>query len=86
MPPSIVTRIRDRRFAGSYAIKNAVTKDINCPGVPAEVLNPKSTWQDKEAYDENAKKLAEMFVKNFGKYTGMDQAIIDAGPTIKLPP
>lgn len=54
----------------------------SCPGVPAEVLNPKSTWQDKEAYDENAKKLAEMFVKNFGKYTGMDQAIIDAGPKV----
>lgn len=52
----------------------------SCPGVPDEVLNPKSTWKDKQAYDEQAKKLAQMFVKNFNKYEGMDQKIIDAGP------
>ncbi len=51
-----------------------------CPEVPSEVLNPKSTWADKEAYDKSAKDLASRFVKNFQKYNDMPQNIIDAGP------
>ena len=33
--------------------------------VPSEILDPKNTWIDKEAYDASAKKLAQMFVENF---------------------
>ena len=52
----------------------------HCSNVPDEVLNPRNTWEDKEAYDNSAKELATMFQKNFAKYKGMDQKIIDAGP------
>ena len=52
----------------------------SCPGVPAEVLNPKGFWADKAAYEETAKKLAGMFQKNFAKYQNMDQKVVDAGP------
>lgn len=38
------------------------------PGVPSEVLIPKSTWSDKAAYDEKARELARRFVENFRKY------------------
>ena len=39
-----------------------------CPGVPSEVLNPKNTWKDKNAYDATANKLAKAFHQNFEKY------------------
>ena len=53
----------------------------SCPGAPSEVMNPRETWADKDAYDEMAKKLAGMFFRNFAeKYPNMDKAIIEAGP------
>jgi len=42
----------------------------SCPGVPPEVLDPRSTWKDRAAYDETAGKLAGMFDENFSQYTG----------------
>merc|ERR1712232_360470 len=40
------------------------------PGVESHLLNPKATWTDEDAYDEKAKELAKMYVKNFEKYKG----------------
>lgn len=49
--------------------------------VPAEVMNPRNLWKDKEAYDQQAKKLAAMFQKNFSeKYPDMAEEIVNAGP------
>jgi phosphoenolpyruvate carboxykinase (ATP) len=50
------------------------------PEVPAEVLVPRGTWADGDAYDEQAKKLAGMFRANFKKMGGASEAIRDAGP------
>ncbi|TGD44830.1 phosphoenolpyruvate carboxykinase [Pseudotabrizicola sediminis] len=37
-------------------------------GVDATLLNPRTTWADAGAYDAQARKLVEMFSKNFGQY------------------
>ena len=38
------------------------------PGRAAELLNPRSTWADKGAYDLQARKLAAMFADNFREF------------------
>lgn len=48
---------------------------------PSEILNPRDTWKDKDAYDAQAKKLAKMFKDNFDKkYPHMPDNIKNAGP------
>ncbi len=49
----------------------------SCPGVPAEILDPRSTWSDPEAYDVAAEKLRDMFRANYEK-KGFDQLGIKA--------
>ena len=51
------------------------------PGVPREVLLPRSTWADPAAYDEAARKIAHMFHANFAQYAdGVSAAVREAGP------
>jgi len=51
------------------------------PGVPSEVLQPRSTWTDPAAYDEAARRIAHMFHENFAAYAdGVSEAVRSAGP------
>src|SRR5579875_628573 len=51
-----------------------------CPEVPAEILIPRNTWQDKEAYDRQARKLADSFKENFKQFTLVGDDVRRAGP------
>lgn len=54
-----------------------------CEGVPSEILNPRATWADKNAYDTTANSLAEKFVKNFEKFAAeTDVSILAAAPKV----
>ena len=60
-----------------------VMKPQQCPGVPDDILNPRDAWADKEAYDLQAKKLAQLFIENFKKYAPKASAsTIAGGPQI----
>ena len=60
-----------------FAIPNEV------PGVPSDILIPRNTWADKKAYDNKAKYLAGLFVKNFEKYTsGASEETRSAAPKL----
>lgn len=49
------------------------------PGVPSEVLDPRNTWDDKDAYDQQAAKLAQLFRKNDAKFD-LPADIASGGP------
>jgi len=51
------------------------------PGVDSRYLNPRDTWEDKESYDAETKKLASLFSDNITKFD-IDAAIIEAGPKV----
>lgn len=62
-----------------------ILKPQTCPGVPSEVLNPRETWADKEAYDKKALELAKLFVNNFEKYASeADEETLAAAPKTAL--
>jgi phosphoenolpyruvate carboxykinase (ATP) len=53
----------------------------SCPDVPASVLDPRRTWADAAAYDQQAVKLARMFIENFKTFEShVPAAVKDAGP------
>ena len=60
----------------------AIPKTLN--GVDTEVLNPRNTWENKEAYDETKRKLASMYISNFKKYLTLESEydFTAAGPSL----
>ena len=56
-----------------------------CPNIPSEILSPKNTWEDKNAYDAKANELANAFNKNFAQFADNANAeILDAAPKAKM--
>jgi len=57
---------------------------VAVPGVDGSILDPRSTWADKGAYDQQAKKLVAMFIDNFGKFEAhVDHTVMGAAPRVQ---
>ncbi|HXG55054.1 MAG TPA: phosphoenolpyruvate carboxykinase (ATP), partial [Vicinamibacterales bacterium] len=68
----------------TFAVDPVFNLDVpqSVPGVPTEVLNPRNTWPNGAAYDEQARKLARMFVENFKTFEAeAAPEVTAAGPT-----
>ncbi|MGH9805177.1 MAG: phosphoenolpyruvate carboxykinase (ATP) [Candidatus Acidiferrales bacterium] len=56
-----------------------------CPGVPADILQPENTWKDKDAYRAAAQNLAERFHKNFERFAAdTPETVRNAGPRVTV--
>jgi phosphoenolpyruvate carboxykinase (ATP) len=52
--------------------------------VPVELLNPRNTWKNPEAYDEKTRDLALQFIENFNEYSdNVSKEICLAGPKLE---
>jgi phosphoenolpyruvate carboxykinase (ATP) len=57
----------------------------SCPNVPAEILEPKNTWKDKDLFNQTAQNLAASFIKNFEQYaSAANDEILAAAPSIEV--
>ena len=53
----------------------------SCENVPDDLLIPRNTWVDQNAFDATAKKLAKLFCENFKQYEGgVSEGVLNAGP------
>jgi phosphoenolpyruvate carboxykinase (ATP) len=69
-----VDYVQDERFGFEVPME--------CPDVPAEVLQPRSTWDNKAEFDATADKLATMFNDNFARYSaGVSEAVNASAPS-----
>ena len=56
---------------------------VAVPGVDNSILDPRSTWADKEDYDRTAAKLVDLFVENFSEFAEhVDEGVRQSGPKV----
>ena len=62
-----------------------VAMPTTCPNVPTNVLNPRNTWIDQDAYDQKANYLAGAFNSNFEKFAAFaSDEILNGAPKVKV--
>ena len=65
---------RDKKFG--FEVPEAV------PGVEASILDPRQTWDDKDAFDAKAEQLVRQFIENFTQFEDyVDEEVRAAAPT-----
>jgi len=83
---AIINAIHSGELADAPAVTDALfgfSVPQRCSEVPDGLLNPRDTWDDKEAYDATARKLASLFIENFRQYAdGASEEVLGAGPAL----
>ena len=83
------TRAMLRAILSGTLAKTTFAKDpvfglempTTCPETPTNVLNPRATWADPAAYDQQAQRLVKMFAENFKQYADrVPASVLRAGP------
>ncbi len=75
--------INNSEFETLPVFNLSIPKSLN--GVEnSNILNPRNTWEDKDAYDKKLRELATMFIKNFDRYndSGNEFDYSAAGPKL----
>jgi phosphoenolpyruvate carboxykinase (ATP) len=56
---------------------------VAVPGVDSSILDPRSTWSNKEDYDRTAARLVDLFVENFAEFAEhVDEGVRQSGPKV----
>jgi phosphoenolpyruvate carboxykinase (ATP) len=56
---------------------------VSVPGVDNSILDPRSTWADKDEYDRVAARLVDLFVENFAEFAEhVEEGVRQAGPKV----
>ena len=80
---AIIAAIQSGALEG-VATEHLPGLNLNIPtqvhGLDSKILNPRNTWDDGAAYDQQMRNLIGLFLKNFQKFSGVSEAIIAAGP------
>ena len=61
-------QLRDLEYDTDRAFHILVPR--TCPGVDPRILNPRNTWEDQEAFDQRARKLASDFCAHYDRAYG----------------
>ncbi len=76
---------------GEYCYENyhvhsvfGVAQPRSCPGVPNEVLSPRTSWGNDKAYYEMAFKLSNAFRENFDKFEAIANEEIRRGGPVRF--
>jgi phosphoenolpyruvate carboxykinase (ATP) len=56
------------------------TVPVEMETVRADILDPRSRWSDKDAYDAQARMLVNLFIENFAKFGEEARDLAEAGP------
>lgn len=79
----IVSAVLDRKIKGRFRQDPIFNLSVptSVPGIDKALLQPRSLWPDKKAYDTKANELAGLFRENFKKYSAIPRTVKNAGPT-----
>lgn len=72
-------KLKNAKFETLPGFNISIPTEI--PGVDSKLLNPRKTWANQAAHDDNARALIEKFIENFKRFNVSD-AIKNAGPTL----